>query len=253
MKTVSNIFVAIVAAFASITAVAADMSSLAGISQTAETMMSELGVSGMSVDVIALRDVSSSPSVKAKLGSSQVAFEPGSPATSVYFRGVCTIIVDTKTVRQDITPALRSKMSKDELMFFITAHETGHCISHFRQEQELKALASGMRLSDTFLPKEIIAAGDAGTLNQATFNKILGSKAVAQREESFADALAALYVRTKQANAESILAGIVQTRATGLENGDDVHNTVATLQAVLSYQESLAQTEMVRVGYQLGM
>lgn len=252
MKTVSKFF-AVIAAVLSFNADAADMTTIAGLSQTAETMMADMGVSGMTLDVIALRDVSSSPSVKAKLGSAQVSFEPGSPATSVYYRGVCTIIVDTKTIRQDISTALRSKMSKDELMFFITAHETGHCISHFRQDQELKALASGARLTDTFLPKEVIAAGDAGKLNQATFMQILGSKEVAQREESFADALAALYVRTKMVNADSILAGIVQSRETGLEHGDDVHNTINALQAVLSYQDTLAQTDMVRVGYKLGM
>lgn len=225
--------------------------SLTAVETIATTMMSDLGQSAIRLEVISARDAKSDERVRALLGASPLQFEAGSVATALYYKGQCTVIVNTSATDQQLRADLQRLVSKDDVVFFVTTHEVAHCISQHRQAQELRQLAAGNVLSDTFLPPAVLEQGAKGTLNAQSFSAIMKSLATVKREEAFADTLASLYVRLKKENAPGILAAIAKTRVEGAEHGDDAHDTADKLALATAYQPAFAMTDVVELGHKL--
>lgn len=225
--------------------------SLSDITGIANEMFTDLKVTDISLDVMSSRDAKSDPTIRAMLGAAPVQFEPGSVATALYYKGKCTVIVNTGATDQELRPELQRLVSKSDVLFFVTAHEVSHCISQHRQAQELRQLASGAQLTDTFLPPQILEQGAKGTLTKDSFAAILKSLETIKREEAFADALAGLYVRMKKAAAGSILSAMLQMRVLAAEQGDEAHDTVASLTAAARHATLPTLAEVVQVSHGL--
>jgi hypothetical protein len=251
MKTITRALTGF--AVAVLLASTASASSLETVDSIAQTMFTDLKVSDMALTVTSLRDAKSDPQLQQVLRMAPQAMDSNSHATAVYYRGQCIVLVDTRATNQDLRPDLQRLATREDVLFFVTAHELAHCVSQHRQAQELKQLAAGVALDNTFLPKEVIQQGNAGTLTPQAFAAIRASKATTQREEIYADVVAALYTRLKKPNADSILAVISKTRVEATEHGDDVHDTVAKLDVARKFSEHFALQDVVEVGHKLRM
>jgi hypothetical protein len=225
--------------------------SLVSVEDTATAMLADLGQSAIRLQVLSVRDAKSDPAIRALLGRASMPFNANSAATALYYKGQCTLMVNTSATDQPLRPDLQRLVAKEDVVFFITAHELAHCISQHRQAQELRQLAAGETLSHTFLPPAVLEQGAAGTLNAQSFAAILQSEATVQREEVFADVLASLYVRLKKGNAQGILSAIAQTRADAADQGDHVHDTAAKLQAAAAYGPAYAMADVVALSHTL--
>jgi hypothetical protein len=229
----------------------ASAGSLSSVENIATTMLSDLGQSAIRLEVMSVRDAKSDERVRALLGAAPVSFEPGSVATALYYKGQCTVIVNTSATDQQLRPDLQRLVSKEDVMFFVTTHEVAHCVSQHRQAQELRQLAAGSALTDTFLPPAVLEQGAKGTLNAQSFAGIMKSLETVKREEAFADTLASLYVRLKKDNATGILAAIAKTRVEAADQGDDAHDTAEKLALATAYQPTFAFADVVELGHKL--
>jgi hypothetical protein len=250
MKSSFNRFFAVVAA-ALFSIPSAFAGSLSTVESIATTMLSDLGQSAIRLEVMTVRDAKSDERVRALLGAAPVQFEAGSVATALYYKGQCTVIVNTAATDQQLRPDLQRLVSKEDVVFFVTTHEVAHCISQHRQAQELRQLATGTVLSNTFLPPAVTEQGANGTLNAKSFATIMKSPETVKREEVFADVLAGLYVRLKKDNASGILAAIAKTRVDAADQGDDAHDTSDKLAAATAYQPAFALADVVELGHKL--
>lgn len=188
---------------------------------------------------------------RALLAGAPLSFEPASVATAVYYRGRCTLIVNTAATDGTLRPELARLTTKSDVLAFVTTHEVGHCIAQHRQAAELKQLAAGQLVADPFLPPQVLEQGQQGTLTRASFAAILKSASTARREEAFADALAALYARVTHPQGAALVEAMRLQRRQAAEEGDEVHDTVAVLTAALQHDAPLTLATVVQASHGL--
>lgn len=202
--------------------------SVTRVSNIAAEMLNDLKLSGVELEVMSTQYARQDPWVQDLLRQSPSEFEAGTMVTALYYQGTCTVLVNTRAAEQDSTPGASNGSSKDDLLFFVTAHTVSHCVSQHRQARGLKAAAVS---SPPVVPSDVLK----------------------HKEEAFADILASLYVRTKKDNAGAILSTVLGGRIEAAEAGDATHSTAIYVTAAMKYEGELSFNNLVDISNTIRM
>jgi hypothetical protein len=184
MKKLSRTMTFAIAAFA-IASAASAATPFQATAKTVGTMMGDMAIPGLQVDVISMTSAESHDTVKAVNGTKPVSFETGAVIAAVYRDGICAVVVNDKTAKRVAADLDNDDVNKDDVLFYMAAHAMGHCVAQHRQAQTAVT-------------------------------------ATAQSNEAFADAFAVMYNRSKKGNTKALVPVMAEIRGESVSNAMQV-------------------------------
>jgi len=194
--------------------------SVTRVSNMAAEMLNDLKLSGVELEVMSVQYAKQDPWIQDLLRQSPSEFEAGTMVTALYYQGTCTVLVNTRAVEHESGARVSNDISKDDLLFFVTAHTVSHCVSQHRHPQ-------GPKTAPT--PPALL------------------SNVLKHKEEAFADILASLYVRTKKDNAGAILSNVLGSRIETADSSDALQSTAIYVTAAMKYEGELSFNNLVDI------